>query len=72
MLFQHLPTKALAGNMAARLFEVQTWVSVGCGLALLLMLHSKRAENDKNVPLAGYRDFPQSQGMFWVLFLFFH
>ena len=38
MLFQHLPTKALAGNMAARLFEVQTWISVGCGLVLLLLL----------------------------------
>ena len=53
MLFQHLPTKALAGNMAARLFEVQTWVSVGCGLVLLLVLRLKRAKNDENMPLAG-------------------
>ena len=63
MLFQNLPNKALAGNMAARLFEVQTWVSVGCGLVLLLILHPKRFENqldtentsknDKNMPLAG-------------------
>jgi Domain of unknown function (DUF4149) len=57
MLFQHLPTKALAGNMAAQLFEVQTWVSVGCGLALLLMQfllqNPKRSNNDKNMPLAG-------------------
>ena len=63
MLFQHLPNKALAGNMAGRLFEVQTWVSVGCGLLLLLILHPKRFENqldtentsknDKNMPLAG-------------------
>ena len=53
MLFQHLPTKALAGNMAARLFEVQTWVSVGCGLVLLLVLRLKRAKNDENIPLAG-------------------
>jgi hypothetical protein len=63
MLFQHLPSKALAGNMAARLFEVQTWVSVGCGLVLLLILRPKRFENqldtentsknDKNTPLAG-------------------
>ena len=63
MLFQHLPTKALAGNMAARLFEVQTWVSVGCGLVLLLILRPTRAanhavadnsaKNDKNIPLAG-------------------
>ena len=56
MLFQHLPTKALAGNMAARLFEVQTWVSVGCGLVLLLLLRSKHSntiENEGNSALAG-------------------
>ncbi len=56
MLFQHLPTKALAGNMAARLFEVQTWVSVGCGLVLLLILrpkHSNALENEDNLAVAG-------------------
>jgi Domain of unknown function (DUF4149) len=53
MLFQYLPTKALAGNMAARLFEVQTWISVGCGLVLLLILRSQRANNDENMPIAG-------------------
>lgn len=58
MLFQYLPAKALAGNMAARLFEVQTWVSVGCGLVLMLILRSKRVENhlktenNVNKPLA--------------------
>jgi Domain of unknown function (DUF4149) len=62
MLFQYLPTKALAGNMAAHLFEVQTWVSVACGLVLLLVLRPKRIENrintenssegDINMPLA--------------------
>lgn len=56
MLFQHLPTKALAGNMAARLFEMQTWVSVVCGLVLLLLLRSKHSntlENEDNSALAG-------------------
>ena len=56
MLFQHLPTKALAGNMAARLFEAQTWVSVGCGLVLLLLLRSKHSntlDNEGNSALAG-------------------
>jgi Domain of unknown function (DUF4149) len=66
MLFQHLSTKALAGNMAARLFEVQTWVSVGCGLVLLLLLRPNRqsnqdisqnalnsSKNDENMHLAG-------------------
>ncbi len=56
MLFQHLPTKALAGNMAARLFEAQTWVSVGCGLVLLLLLRSKHSntlDNEGNSAIAG-------------------
>ncbi len=45
MLFAHLPSPALAGNMAAKLFAAQTWVAVVCGLLLLL--------NDKeNQPLA--------------------
>lgn len=37
LLFAHLPSPALAGGMAARLFSAQTWVSVACGLLLLLM-----------------------------------
>jgi Domain of unknown function (DUF4149) len=36
MLFAYLPTTQLAGQMAARLFTAQTWVTLGCGLALLL------------------------------------
>ena len=36
LLFEFLPTPALAGNMAARLFTAQTWLSVACGVALLL------------------------------------
>jgi hypothetical protein len=34
LLFAHLPTPALAGNMAARLFSAQTWLSIACGLLL--------------------------------------
>jgi hypothetical protein len=37
LLFAHLPTPALAGQTAARLFEAQTWVSLGCGVVLLLV-----------------------------------
>jgi hypothetical protein len=76
MLFQYLPTKALAGNMAARLFEVQTWVSVGCGLVLLLILRPKRVENrintensalgDVNTPLGGI--LPASAAIIFVAF----
>jgi hypothetical protein len=53
MLFQHLPTKALAGNMAARLFEVQTWVSVGCCLILLMFVLKRGAENEPNMAQNG-------------------
>lgn len=38
LLFVHLPSPALAGGMAAKLFTAQTWLSTGCGL-LLLLLH---------------------------------
>lgn len=37
MLFAHLPTPAMAGNMAARLFSAQTWVSTACGVLLLML-----------------------------------
>jgi hypothetical protein len=37
LLFAHLPSPALAGNMAARLFAAQTWLSVACCLGLLLL-----------------------------------
>ena len=45
MLFANLPTPAMAGAMAAKLFSAMTWVSVVCGLVLLLTL-------GKNRPLA--------------------
>ena len=43
MLFAFLPTPALAGNMAARLFTAQTWVSSVCGLILLMNTRSNRS-----------------------------
>ncbi len=36
LLFAHVPTAAMAGQMAARLFTAQTWVGVVCGALLLL------------------------------------
>lgn len=42
MLFVHLPTPAMAGQMAAKLFTAQTWVSVVCGGLLLLAFRSYR------------------------------
>ncbi|MEH3086778.1 MAG: DUF4149 domain-containing protein [Xylophilus ampelinus] len=43
LLFAHLPTPALAGNTAARLFTAQTWVSVACGVLLLVASRSRSA-----------------------------
>ena len=43
LLFMHLPTPALAGGMAAKLFTAQTWMSVACGGILLLISTSKQA-----------------------------
>ncbi|MBA2674531.1 DUF4149 domain-containing protein [Ramlibacter sp.] len=40
LLFANLPTPALAGGMAAKLFSAQTWLSLGCGVVLLYANHS--------------------------------
>jgi hypothetical protein len=44
MLFMHLETPAIAGQMAAKLFTAQSWLSLVCGL--LLLLAAKRANQD--------------------------
>ncbi len=43
LLFAHLPTPAMAGSMAAKLFSAQTWVSTVCGLFLLMTTRSNHA-----------------------------
>lgn len=43
MLFVHLPTPALAGTMAGKLFSAQTVISTCCGLGLLLFLKPNQA-----------------------------
>ncbi len=45
LLFAHLPTPALAGQMAAKLFSAQAWVSISCGLSLLLLYRNKLKES---------------------------
>ena len=42
LLFVYLPTPAMAGGMAARLFTAQTWVSTVCGLLLMLQMRPNR------------------------------
>ena len=46
LLFVHLPSPALAGGMAAKLFTAQTWLSTGCGLLLLLIHRPAQADSD--------------------------
>ena len=43
MLFNHLPSPAAAGQMAAKLFTAQTWLSIACSMFLLLIFNPKRA-----------------------------
>ncbi len=43
MLFVHLPTPAMAGQMAAKLFTAQTWVSVVSAALLLMTFRSNRS-----------------------------
>lgn len=43
LLFAHLPTPAMAGGMAARLFGAQTWLSLACGLLLMMSSRSNQA-----------------------------
>ncbi len=50
LLFAHLPTPAMAGAMAAKLFTAQTWLSCGCALLLLVISRSNRPQEP--VPIA--------------------
>lgn len=43
MLFMHLPTPAMAGTMAAKLFSAQTAISTVCGMVLLMLFRSNKA-----------------------------
>jgi len=52
LLFVHLPSPALAGGMAAKLFTAQTWVSVACGVVLLLLTRPRAEEAGAGPPHA--------------------
>lgn len=43
-LFASLSDRVLAGTIAGRLFRVEAWLSLACGLILLFMLLRARAE----------------------------
>lgn len=42
MLFMHLPSAAMAGNLAAKLFSAQAAISTVCGLVLLMLFRSNK------------------------------
>lgn len=44
MLFSHLPTAAMAGQMAAKLFSANTWVSLACCFILIFTLRTPRPD----------------------------
>ncbi len=44
LLFMHLPTPAMAGAMAAKLFTAQTWLALACGSCLLLFYWQKHIQ----------------------------
>jgi len=49
-LFATLFDRTLAGTIAGSLFRVQTWVSLGCGIALIALLQlGMRRESDRPV-----------------------
>ena len=54
LLFIYLPTPAMAGGMAAKLFTAQTWVSVVCA-ALLLVVSRPGEAGDGETPLQAAR-----------------
>jgi len=45
LLFVHLPSPALAGNMAAKLFQAQTYITMATCAMLLTLSRRRNAEN---------------------------
>ena len=62
LLFANAPSAALAGNLAARIFSAQTWLSLGCGLVLLYA--GRPQVTDEGDPVART---PASSIAAWVL-----
>ncbi|MFT3717665.1 DUF4149 domain-containing protein [Pseudorhodoferax sp.] len=50
LLFAHLPSPALAGGAAARLFSAQTWATLGC--CMLILVASRPRDADRTAAWA--------------------
>ena len=51
LLFIHLPSPAIAGAMAAKLFTAQSWIALVCGLLLLAI--SRGRDDQARIDWAG-------------------
>ena len=58
LLFARLGSPAVAGNFAGQLFAAQSWVALGCGLALLTYFRSK---------IHDLVDAPSRQAIAWIV-----
>jgi hypothetical protein len=52
LLFVHLPSSAMAGRMAARLFSAQTWITLACGMLLIMGSRSQPPSGEQGVSAA--------------------
>jgi Domain of unknown function (DUF4149) len=53
LLFKHLATPSLAGQMAARLFEFQTHVGAACAVVVLMSIRANSRFNDLSWVVGG-------------------
>jgi hypothetical protein len=51
VLFASLPDRSLAGSIAGMLFRAQAWLSLVCGLLLLLLLWLDKSLSPKRTPV---------------------
>ena len=54
MLFTHMPSTAAAGQIAAKLFTAQTWLSIACAMLLLIVYNQKDALTQE-IRASGYQ-----------------
>ena len=51
VLFASLPDRSLAGSIAGMLFRAQAWLSLACGLLLLLLVWLDKSLSPKRTPI---------------------
>ncbi len=51
VLFASLPDRSMAGSIAGMLFRAQAWLSLACGLLLLLLVWLDKSLSPKRTPI---------------------